>query len=248
MIITSPERSDASGRATIHADGAVRTYNLVNAEAERASGRIDVIDVDGGASHRLDLGGHESAVVVVGGSGALADDSGRSVISEGSFAQLPAGRIAALHADAGGLRVLLITGGHVAEGGAVRRVGRIGEVEDNPFHDPDAGFLHMSARWLIDSDHGGSRTFTLGQSTFAGERGSHELHRHPGGQEFFYILEGEGVQLVDDGEPAPMGAGDLVFVPRSEWHGFRNTGSSELRAIFGYLGAESLEAGGYELP
>jgi mannose-6-phosphate isomerase-like protein (cupin superfamily) len=43
-------------------------------------------------------------------------------------------------------------------------------------------------------------------------------------------------------------AGELVFVAKNEWHGFQNTGSTPLKAIFGYLGAHSLEGGGYELP
>jgi mannose-6-phosphate isomerase-like protein (cupin superfamily) len=44
-----------------------------------------------------------------------------------------------------------------------------------------------------------------------------------------------------------MSAGQLAFVPRNEWHGFRNTGSEPVRALFGYLGVGSRAEAGYEL-
>ena len=122
------------------------------------------------------------------------------------------------------------------------------DAEDNPFHMPEMGFLHMSARWLIDSTNGGSSRFTMGQSTFAPGDGCHQLHRHPNAEEVFYVWEGEGSHLTADGQEIAMKAGELAFVAKNEWHGFRNTGGTPLKAIFGYLGANSLEGGGYELP
>jgi mannose-6-phosphate isomerase-like protein (cupin superfamily) len=42
-----------------------------------------------------------------------------------------------------------------------------------------------------------------------------------------------------------MGVGDLVLVPAGEWHGFRTDGVTT--AVYGYLGAGSLQQAGYEL-
>ena len=72
------------------------------------------------------------------------------------------------------------------------------------------------------------------------------MHRHDHGDEFFYVFDGRGAHLVDGGEVA-MQAGDVVFAPRGEWHGFRNTEDRPVRAIFGYFGVTSLEEAGYEV-
>jgi len=106
----------------------------------------------------------------------------------------------------------------------------------------------MKARSLIDADHGGSTALLLGQGTFAPGDGCHALHRHPHACEIFYVWSGEGVHLVDDGSEHPVRAGDLAYIPRNEWHGFRNTGHTEVQAVFGYIGVNSREAAGYELP
>ena len=71
------------------------------------------------------------------------------------------------------------------------------------------------------------------------------MHRHDHGDEFFYVFDGQGAHLVEGNEIA-MQAGDVVFAPRGEWHGFRNTGDRPVRAIFGYFGVTSLEQAGYE--
>ena len=52
--------------------------------------------------------------------------------------------------------------------------------------------------------------------------------------------------FIEGGE-IPMKAGDVVFAPRGEWHGFRNTDDRPVRAIFGYFGVTSLDEAGYEV-
>ncbi len=43
-----------------------------------------------------------------------------------------------------------------------------------------------------------------------------------------------------------MGAGDAVFVPRNDYHGFRNTSDTETAVmVWCYAGAASLEEAGY---
>jgi mannose-6-phosphate isomerase-like protein (cupin superfamily) len=103
----------------------------------------------------------------------------------------------------------------------------------------------MAARWLVNAETVASSALIVGQSTFAPDS-AHLLHRHDRVEEFFFILEGNGAQLVEGGE-IPIAAGDVIFVPRNEWHGFRNTGRQPVRAVFGYFGANKVEAGGYEV-
>jgi mannose-6-phosphate isomerase-like protein (cupin superfamily) len=42
-----------------------------------------------------------------------------------------------------------------------------------------------------------------------------------------------------------LGPGEVVFVPRNDYHGFENTGSEPVYMIWGYAGAASLEEAGY---
>jgi hypothetical protein len=37
-----------------------------------------------------------------------------------------------------------------------------------------------------------------------------------------------------------------VFTPRGHWHGFKNTSSEDVVLVWGWSGAGSLEAAGYE--
>ena len=42
-------------------------------------------------------------------------------------------------------------------------------------------------------------------------------------------------------------AGEMAFVPRNEWHGFRNTGAAPVLAFFGYLGVGARIEAGYQV-
>ena len=58
-------------------------------------------------------------------------------------------------------------------------------------------------------------------------------------------MKGHGVMYTDDGEQ-PSGEGDVVFTPRGHWHGFKNTSNEDVVLVWGWSGAGSLEAAGYE--
>lgn len=121
------------------------------------------------------------------------------------------------------------------------------DVPDETLHQPEIGFHHMGTRMLLDAGRGAHHKFIFGQSTFAPINGVHVLHRHPGADEMFYVWEGEGAHLAEDGTEYPMNVGDAVFVPRNEWHGFRNTGSRPVRAFFGLIGAGDMARAGNEV-
>ena len=57
--------------------------------------------------------------------------------------------------------------------------------------------------------------------------GSEGRHRHPGIEEIYYVLNGEGEAQVN-GETAPVRKGDAIPVLLNETHSFKNTGSQDL--------------------
>jgi quercetin dioxygenase-like cupin family protein len=58
----------------------------------------------------------------------------------------------------------------------------------------------------------------------------HELHSHEGMDKLYYVLEGEGVFLLD-GRQLATAAGDLLVAPEGVPHGIRNTGTGRLLVL-----------------
>jgi mannose-6-phosphate isomerase-like protein (cupin superfamily) len=99
------------------------------------------------------------------------------------------------------------------------------------------GWVEMDVRWLVTRETVGSE-----QSVF-GSR--HEVHRHENAEEVEYLIAGEGIARVGD-DDVVMGVGDAVFVPRNDYHGFRNTSATETAVMaWSYHGAASLAEAGY---
>jgi quercetin dioxygenase-like cupin family protein len=165
-------------------------------------------------------------------------------VHEESVIFLPGGETLEIAARREALRLALIQGGR-ATAVTGMAITSLGQVENVPFHKPELGFIHVAARWLVGGNAAKSAALVVGQSTFI-PGAAHLLHRHDHGDEFFYVFDGQGAHLVEGGELA-MQAGDVVFAPRGEWHGFRNTCDHPVRAIFGYFGVTSLDEAGYEV-
>jgi quercetin dioxygenase-like cupin family protein len=55
----------------------------------------------------------------------------------------------------------------------------------------------------------------------------HALHAHAGMDKMYYVLEGEGLFLLE-GRELPAAAGDLLVAPEGVPHGVRNTGRVRL--------------------
>ena len=82
-------------------------------------------------------------------------------------------------------------------------------------------------RWVIGKPEG-APNFAMRVAKF--EPGAvFETHQHPYEHEIF-VLEGEGVVEGPEGE-IPMRPGVALYVPPDEPHGYRNTGTGELRFI-----------------
>ena len=58
----------------------------------------------------------------------------------------------------------------------------------------------------------------------------HELHSHEGLDKLYYVLEGEGVFLLE-GRQLPTMAGDLMVAPEGVPHGIRNSGTGRLLVL-----------------
>lgn len=77
--------------------------------------------------------------------------------------------------------------------------------------------IFESARLLV-----GLNGFEPGQT--------HALHAHAGMDKMYYVIEGEGVFLVE-GSELPMKAGDLLVAPEGVPHGVKNTGPRRLLVL-----------------
>ena len=82
----------------------------------------------------------------------------------------------------------------------------------------------MGKYTIFESEHllVGLNAFEPGQS--------HALHAHTGMDKMYYVLEGEGLFLLDRQE-LPMKAGDLLVAPDGVPHGVSNRGPGRLLVL-----------------
>jgi oxalate decarboxylase/phosphoglucose isomerase-like protein (cupin superfamily) len=95
-------------------------------------------------------------------------------------------------------------------------------------------------KWLVTPHLDVGVGLTVGEVVVYPGRG-HEPHTHPDEEEVIYVVSGEGVQTVGDGEPFPLREGDAVHVPRATLHSTVNTTWRPLRLVVVYTpgGAET---------
>jgi quercetin dioxygenase-like cupin family protein len=110
----------------------------------------------------------------------------------------------------------------------------------------DEGWIDMQVQFLIDHRAAGSRDLVVGRTVLPpGAR--HERHLHPNADEFLVVMSGRGEVYTNTGLE-PSSAGDVIYTPRGNWHGFDNTSDEHVLLIWGWSGAGSLEDAGYVLP
>jgi quercetin dioxygenase-like cupin family protein len=105
------------------------------------------------------------------------------------------------------------------------------------------GWVDMDVRWLLTRETVGTEHSVFGITVFP-PRAKHDIHRHPNAEEFEYLVSGSGIARVGDTD-VELRPGEVVFVPRNDYHGFENTGDDPVVMIWGYAGAASLEEAGY---
>jgi oxalate decarboxylase/phosphoglucose isomerase-like protein (cupin superfamily) len=104
---------------------------------------------------------------------------------------------------------------------------------------PTQTFEWGSIKWLVSPDATEGAGVTFGEVVLLPGKG-HDRHNHPESEEILYVLSGEGEQMVADGEPFPVRAGDVIYVPTAVFHSTLNTGWEPLRllALYNPGGAE----------
>lgn len=73
----------------------------------------------------------------------------------------------------------------------------------------------------------------------------HHLHRHPGADQLIVPLDGT-IVATGEGVEHRVDRGQLVVLPRDEWHGARNDGPSDITCLVIFTGAGSMAGVGYE--
>ncbi len=106
------------------------------------------------------------------------------------------------------------------------------------------GWVDMQVQFLIDKKTADADNVVGWTVLRPGS--SHECHRHHNCDEFFIVLKGNGHIITDHGLE-PSGEGDVVYSPRGCWHGFNNTSTADVVLVWGWMGAGSIEASGYEV-
>jgi len=107
------------------------------------------------------------------------------------------------------------------------------------------GWVDMQVQFLVDKKTAGADHVVGWTVLKPGAR--HERHLHRNCDEFFIVLKGHGHIYGEHGEE-PSGEGDVVYSPRGCWHGFNNTSDEDVVLVWGWMGAGSIEASGYEVP
>lgn len=109
----------------------------------------------------------------------------------------------------------------------------------------EEGWIRMQVQFLIDEKTANSDKLVLGWTVLPpGAR--HDRHQHFHADEFLIVLQGHGLIYTDE-EDQPAGEGDVVFTERGHWHGFNNTSDEDVVLVWGWSGAGSLDAAGYEV-
>lgn len=66
----------------------------------------------------------------------------------------------------------------------------------------------------------------------------HARHNHPGAEEIIFVISGEGEQMVEDADGAPVvrrvGPGCTIYVPESRFHSTTNIGAGPMQLFVVY--------------
>jgi oxalate decarboxylase/phosphoglucose isomerase-like protein (cupin superfamily) len=90
-----------------------------------------------------------------------------------------------------------------------------------------------SIKWFVTPASIDGAASSLGEVIVNPGRG-HARHNHPAAEEVIYVISGEAMQMVADGEPFPIREGDAVHIPAGVYHSTHNTTWRPLRLIVTY--------------
>ncbi|MCC6313944.1 MAG: cupin domain-containing protein [Thermomicrobiales bacterium] len=98
---------------------------------------------------------------------------------------------------------------------------------------PTKTFDWGAIKWYVSPGATPGAGMTFGEVMLLPGKG-HDRHNHPASEEILYVLSGEGEQMMDDGEPFPVRAGDVLYVPTGVFHSTLNTGWAPMRLLAVY--------------
>jgi oxalate decarboxylase/phosphoglucose isomerase-like protein (cupin superfamily) len=88
---------------------------------------------------------------------------------------------------------------------------------------PTQTFDWGAIKWFVTPGNTPGAHLTFGEVVLLPGKG-HDRHNHPHSEEILYVLSGEGLQMLHDGKPFPVRAGDTIYVPAAVYHSTVNTG------------------------
>jgi oxalate decarboxylase/phosphoglucose isomerase-like protein (cupin superfamily) len=97
-------------------------------------------------------------------------------------------------------------------------------------HLPTQTFDWGVIKWMVAPGVTEGAALSFGEVILLPGQG-HERHNHPKSEEVLYVLSGEGLQMLNDAEPFPVHAGDVIYVPTAAYHSTLNTGWAPLRIL-----------------
>jgi quercetin dioxygenase-like cupin family protein len=108
------------------------------------------------------------------------------------------------------------------------------------------GWRKMDIRFILNRADSGAGSVCVFRTLF--EPGAaHEIHTHPGADEFLYVVRGHCMVGAGDAQEWDAGPGTLQFIPAGRKHWLRNVDPFEpVELIGGYAGVGSLEEAGYD--
>ena len=95
----------------------------------------------------------------------------------------------------------------------------------------------MQVQFLIDKASNNSEDFLLGWTVLP-PGAMHDRHRHFHVDEFWIVVSGQGTMYTHDGGEK-LWKGDVVFTPKNQWHGFKNTSEDDVVLVWGWIGKGS---------
>jgi oxalate decarboxylase/phosphoglucose isomerase-like protein (cupin superfamily) len=95
---------------------------------------------------------------------------------------------------------------------------------------PTQTFDWGAIKWLVTPGATEGANITFGEVILLPGKG-HDRHNHPQSEEILYVLSGEGLQMVSDGDPFPVHAGDTIYIPTAAFHSTINTGWEPMRIL-----------------
>jgi mannose-6-phosphate isomerase-like protein (cupin superfamily) len=84
-----------------------------------------------------------------------------------------------------------------------------------------------------------SAALGVATSRFKGAKARITVHAHDYDDEAFFVHRGAGTFILGD-RRIPISAGDIVFIPKGEWHGFEN-GAADTLLVWAISSSKYLE-------